>query len=75
MYSSASVPNVTVGLDVGDKLSEVCEINAGAEITVRCSISTSKAGIVGYFGKREACRVVVEAGTHSPWIERLLCVL
>lgn len=72
MYSSASVPNVTVGLDVGDKLSEVCEINAAGEITVRCAICTSRSGIVGYFGKHEVSRVVLEAGTHSPWLERLL---
>jgi transposase len=30
------------------------------------------ASLTEYFGERERCRVVLEVGTHSPWISRLL---
>src|SRR4051812_11194140 len=72
MYSVASVPNVTVGIDVGDKQSEICEVDASGEVITRCAVATTEVGIWGYFGKRSPCRVVLEAGTHSPWIDRLL---
>jgi len=35
-------------------------------------VPTTVAGITHYFAKRESCRVVLEVGTHSPWVSRLL---
>jgi len=29
-------------------------------------------GIRKYFGKLERCRVVIEAGTHSRWVSRIV---
>lgn len=66
------VPNLTIGLDLGDKSSCVCEVNAQAQVVKRDMIATSPKGIEAYFGNRTPFRVVLEVGTHSPWVSRLL---
>jgi transposase len=68
-------PNVTIGLDLGDKFSRTCEIDGAGRIDRRSSVATTPKGIRGYFGERDRCRVVLEVGTHSPWISRLLSEL
>jgi transposase len=69
---SLQVPNLTIGLDLGDKFSRACEIDASGQIGRRSSVATTPVGIRAYFGERDRCRVVLEVGTHSPWISRLL---
>lgn len=65
-------PNVTVGLDLGDKVSRVCEIDAGGKIVKTAAVATTPGAIERYFGGRPSCRVVLEASTHSPWVSRQL---
>lgn len=70
--SAMLVPNLTVGLDLGDRVSRTCEVDALGRI-VRCgSVHTTPEGIEQYFGVLPAARVVLEVGTHSPWISRQL---
>ena len=68
----ALFPKITVGLDVGDKFSVMCEVDARAEVVRRSSVRTTAAGMESYFRGRERCRVVLEVGTHSPWLSRQL---
>lgn len=70
--TTALFPNVTVGLDLGDKLSSVCEVDATGAVLRRGTVPTTPAGVARYFGGRERCRVVLEVGTHSPWVSRQL---
>ncbi len=70
--ANALLPKITVGLDVGDKASVLCEVDGRALVVRRSSVRTSAAGIEAYFGGRERCRVVLEVGTHSPWLSRQL---
>jgi transposase len=70
--NSMLVPNLTIGLDLGDRTSSVCELDAAGEVRKRASIPTTPAGVEAYFGDRFPCRVVLEVGTHSPWVSRLL---
>src|SRR5262245_58433867 len=70
MSSSESFPNLTIGLDLGDKVSRVCEIGVGGKEVKRGSGATTPVGIEGYFGGRARCRVVLEVATHSPWFSR-----
>lgn len=70
--SAMLVPNLTIGLDLGDKVSRTCEVDAGGEVLVCGSLQTLPEGIERYFGNRAAARVVLEVGTHSPWISRQL---
>lgn len=70
--SAMLVPNLTIGLDLGDKFSRVCEVDAGGRV-VRCSsVATTVSGVERFFGDRPAARVVLEVGTHSPWVSRQL---
>ena len=65
-----SNPNLTIGLDLGDRKSVACAIDAAGREVQRVTIATTRAGLRAYLGDRPRCRVVVEAGTHSPWVSR-----
>jgi transposase len=70
MQKTASFPKITIGVDLGDRKSHICEIDESAQIVKETSIPTTRSGVEGYFAGRESCRVVLEAGTHSPWFSR-----
>jgi transposase len=63
---------LTIGLDLGDKMSQTYELGANGVCLGQSSVATTRVALTRYFGKRAPCRVVMEAGTHSPWIARLL---
>lgn len=63
---------VIVGLDVGDQTSELCVRGSKGESVERVRVETREPALCGWFSKRQGLRVVLEAGTHSPWISRLL---
>lgn len=65
-------PKVTIGLDLGDKMSQVCELDTRGAILCEGKVTTTPTALQRYFGGRERCRVVLEVGTHSPWVSRLL---
>ena len=64
------VPNLTIGLDIGDKSSCVCEIEASGRVVRTAALKSSPAGIQEYFGQLPPSRVVMEVGTHSGWMSR-----
>src|SRR5579872_6839166 len=70
--SAAPVANITVGLDLGDKMSRTYEVDDGGSCLGEATLPTTPAGLTRYFGHRRRCRVVLEAGTHSPWVARTL---
>jgi len=62
----------TVGVDLGDRYSHFLAIDAdGAEID-EGRLDTTKKGFSKVFGAIERRRVVIECGTHSPWVSRCL---
>jgi transposase len=73
--STAQVPNVTIGLDLGDRTSRTYAVNAAGVCVHERAIATTIAGVTQYFGKWERARVVLEVGTHSPWVSRVLAEL
>ncbi len=62
----------TIGLDLGDKKSVICVLDGDGELIEETRIATTEAGLTRYFGGRSRTRVVLEVGTHSPWISRHL---
>jgi transposase len=62
--------SMTVGFDIGDRSSLVCAIDAVGECVEESKVPTTKRGVEVAFARREPCLVVLEAGTHSPWISR-----
>ena len=75
LSTTALSPKITVGVDLGDRKSLVCEVDQDAEIVRESTIQTSRAAVEAYFAGRERCRVVLEAGTHSPWMSRQIKAL
>jgi transposase len=63
---------ITVGLDLGDRWSEVCVLDAESEVVRRAKVRTTNPALTEEFRGRPRCRVVLEVGTHSPWVSRLL---
>jgi hypothetical protein len=67
--------NQIVGVDVSDKTSHYCVLGDEGEIFAEGTLRTTPAGFTAQFQSANRCRVVLEVGTHSPWISRLLCGL
>lgn len=65
-------PNVTIGLDLGDRMSHTYEVDAAGACLREGVVPTTVAGITHYLANRPRCRVVLEVGTHSPWVSRVL---
>ena len=63
-------PRITIGLDLGDRESAVFELSADGKAVGKTRIRTTPKAIEEFFGGRSMCRVVMEAGTHSPWVSR-----
>jgi transposase len=62
-----------VGVDLGDRSSQICCLNreTGAILEEK-RLSTTAASFQRDFEGRRSCLVVVESGTHTPWVQRLL---
>ena len=62
-----------VGLDVGDRSSQICRLDrqTGAVLEQR-RLSTTTASVQRYFGSLSPQLVALESGTHSLWLTRLL---
>jgi transposase len=63
---------ITIGLDLGDKSSRYCAIDANGEVLMERSVATTQKGMAQAFGALARSRVALEVGTHSPWVSRQL---
>jgi transposase len=63
---------LTIGLDLSDKTSEACVLDAAGEVVETFRVRTTPAALERALGRFEVCRVVLEVGTHSPWVSRLV---
>lgn len=69
---TVTTTKVTIGLDLGDRYSHLCTISATGEVLEEGRIATAAAALRTRFGGTERARFVLEAGTHSAWVSRLL---
>jgi transposase len=67
--------NVTIGIDLGDKIHEVCVLNMDGEIVERFSVKNTKKQLQKEFKRFLAPVIAIETGTHSPWISRILTAM
>jgi transposase len=67
-------PNMTAGLDIGLKYSYLCLIDSedGHMIEEGRLRTTPEAIRRRFASERPPMRIAIEAGTHSPWVSRLL---
>src|SRR3712207_4372736 len=67
-------PQMTAGLDLSDKYSHLCLIDTeSGEIMEEGRLRTSPEAFRRRFSsERQPLRIAIEAGTHSPWVSRVL---
>lgn len=68
----ALFPKLTIGMDLGDRVSRICGVDAAGAVVREGSVMTNSGAVEEYFSRLEPCRVVIEVGTHSPWVCWLL---
>lgn len=61
-----------VGVDLGDKKSNYCVLNQNGDIIKEGYLPTSQSGFEALFKSIPKCRIGIEVGTHSPWVNALL---
>jgi transposase len=62
----------TVGLDLGDRTIQACFVDHHGEIVEESRLKATEAALRRRFSGDPRYRIVLEAGSHSPWISRLL---
>ena len=67
-----SVSPMTIGLDVGDRNTHYCVLDAARNVVDRGSIPTAKGRITMELQKFAPALAVLEAGSQSPWLSRHL---
>jgi transposase len=71
--STCMQPVTTIGIDLGDRTSHACVVEGlSGRIVERFTVRSTRADFETCLGSRPRARVVVEAGTHSPWASRCL---
>jgi transposase len=75
VFPLPAVPNLTIGVDLGDRTSRTCELDAAGRCVRETTVATTEAAMRRYLAARPRCRVVFETCTHSPWLSRLVTAL
>ena len=67
-------PSMTVGIDLGDKYSYLCLLDTeSGEVIEESRLRTTPEALRRRFSsEQQPLRVAIEAGTHSPWVSRVL---
>ena len=65
-------PELTIGVDLGDRYSHLCVVDEHGEVYEEGRIATTARAMRKRFEGMARCRVVIEVGSHSPWVQRLL---
>ena len=73
MNASKAQHKMTAGLDLGDKYSYLCLIDQeSGEVVEEGRLRTSPEAFRRRFASEQPLRIAIEAGTHSPWVSRVL---
>jgi transposase len=73
MDGSKDQPHLTAGLDIGDKHSYLCLIDTDSgEVVEEGRLRTTPEAFRRRFSSEQPMPIALQAGTHSPWVSRLL---
>jgi transposase len=73
--STIEQTKVTVGLDLGDRYCQMCVLDETGEVAEESRVATKPEALRRRFLGTDPLLIVLEAGTHSPWVSRLLAEL
>ena len=68
-----NLDRLTVGVDLGDQWSHYCILGLEGEALAEGQLRTTQQHIAEFFPALNAARVVFEVGTHSPWVQEVIC--
>lgn len=57
-----------IGCDLGDKTTALCHLDAKGNVLLREEVKTERETLARHFRALPKCEVVLEVGTHSPWV-------
>jgi len=63
---------ITVGIDLGDRKHAICVLDAEGSVLNRETITNSRPGLTALSRGHPGALMVMEVGTHSPWVSRFL---
>ena len=61
---------IAMGIDLSDRMSTVCVLDRDGEVIEESRFRSTQSGLARYLAHRTPIRVVLEVGTHSPWMSR-----
>lgn len=67
-----NLDRLTVGVDLGDRLSNYCILDLEGETLGEGQLRTTQEGFAEFFQSLHKARVVVEVGTHSAWTQEVI---
>ena len=62
----------TIGWDLGDRRHAVCVLNEAGEILTEETLTNTRACLEAFSARFPGATMIMETGTHSPWVSRLL---
>jgi hypothetical protein len=68
-----NLDRLTVGVDLGDQGSHYCILGLEGETLAEEQLRTTEEDFATFFKGLNAARVVVEVGTHSAWVQEVIC--
>ncbi len=69
---SPNLERLTVGVDLGDQWSHFCILGLQGETLSEGQLPTREAEVKEFFQALPGVRVVMEVGTHSPWMQEVI---
>lgn len=73
MKDDTTIPAVlTIGIDLGDRFSHYCVVDAGGSVVDEGRLATSPSAFRVRFAGAPGARIAIEVGTHSPWVSEIL---
>jgi transposase len=69
------ISTTVIGMDLGDRRSELCALDSEGDVIWRRRLKTRAPALQEFFSTLPPTRVIIEVGTHSPWVSRLLTKL
>jgi transposase len=68
-----NLDRLTVGVDLGDQWSHYCILDLEGETLAEGQLRTTPQDVAEFFQALNAARVVLEVGTHSAWVQEVIC--
>ena len=63
---------ITVGIDLGDRFCDFCLVDVDGTVVEEGRLRMTSTALRRYFLGRAPMLVVIEVGTHSPWVSRVI---